>query len=133
MKTAQEMYPQYADEASGFYGPGDYGPIIESCGEVIVRTDDDDYQGDTYVLIRGADGSFGYLVIGWGSCSGCDALQACSTFGEIDELAKSIRDSVRWFDTQQEAIGCALSPNRTGDHYYGSSGFREFSEKVRAL
>jgi hypothetical protein len=106
MKSAAEMYPEHAadqERDGSFCGPCDYTPIIEALGEVVLRKDDSDYQGDTYALVKGADGRLGYVNIGWGSCSGCDALQACDTLADIDKLAQSIADGAKWFADEAEA------------------------------
>lgn len=55
----------------------DYKPIVNSFGKIIIQVNDGDYQEDSYILLED-DGRYGYLSFGWGSCSGCDALQACS-------------------------------------------------------
>lgn len=53
-----------------------YGEIVESFGYEIVDSEVfGDYQGDYCYILRNED-TIGYVVIGYGSCSGCDALQA---------------------------------------------------------
>ncbi len=81
----------------------DYQPIICSFGTVLVQVDQDDYQGDSYVLLQNAD-RYGFLVFGWGSCSGCDALQSCETFAGIDELISDLERDVKWFDSLAAAV-----------------------------
>lgn len=82
---------------------GDYTPMLESLGEIVVRVDDRDYQGDSRILLR--DGHrYGVLLFGWGSCSGCDALQACSTLADLIELRDRLADDVVWHDS---AKACA--------------------------
>jgi hypothetical protein len=101
MKTAKEIYPEYLKEEQengSFYGPGDYNPIIEEIGKVIIQVDDNDYQGDTRVLFE-KDGKYGFLIFGWGSCSGCDSLQACNNMVDIQNLIDGLVKDVQWFDT----------------------------------
>ena len=69
---AIKLYPGIKD--SFMFGPSDYQPIINHIGKVLVQEDDEDYQGDTFVLLE-KDSKYGFLNIGWGSCSGCDAVQ----------------------------------------------------------
>lgn len=89
MKPISDVYPDAGEY--GYFGVYDYGPLIESIGhEVLVKVDDDDYQGDSNVLFRRADGAFGYLNFGWGSCSGCDALQACDSYEDLESLRNSL-------------------------------------------
>jgi hypothetical protein len=97
MKSARELYA--ADERWW----SDYQPIINSFGSVIIQADDADYQGDSYVVLR--DGSrYGYLNFGWGSCSGCDALQACDSLEEVDNLINSLASSIHWEDSAEDLL-----------------------------
>lgn len=99
--SAKEIYP-YAQQDGWFDSPWDYDPIIQSFGEVLISVRDDDYQGDTRVLLK-EDGQYGFLVVGWGSCSGCDALQAAESYEEIDSLIETLRNAIRWFSSIEEA------------------------------
>ncbi len=119
------------DDGSYFYGPSDYNPIIQSFGEVLVQVDDDDYQGDTRVLLR-KDGRYGFLNFGWGSCSGCDGLQACSSFREIEELIQGLERDIKWFDTLAEAQAyIGNDAEREGSYYYHEDEWAKF--KAAAL
>lgn len=61
---------------------------------------DGDYSGDSVILFRRpSDGAFGILEYGWGSCSGCDALQGCDTVEEVNDLRDSLFESIKWFDS----------------------------------
>jgi hypothetical protein len=73
----------------------DYQPIIEDFGKVIVQVDDNNYQGDTRVLLKKGR-RYGVLIFGWGSCSGCDALQACKTKKQVDDLIEEMWKSIHW-------------------------------------
>lgn len=98
---AIKLYPEYykkQQEYGSFYGPSDYQPIISSLGRILIQVDDDDYQGDSRVLLE-KDGKYGLLIFGWGSCSGCDALQACENMHDIQILIDNLSDSVKWFDS----------------------------------
>lgn len=62
------------------------------CSELIHEIDDGDYQG-TLVYVIGAHGyqpyKYWYVRVGYGSCSGCDALQAIHDYrGVLSEEAK---------------------------------------------
>lgn len=84
------------------YGFGDYrSDLIDTFEhEVLVEADDDEYQGSSVVLLRDGD-RYGVLVFGWGSCSGCDALQACDTVEEATELRDELHRSILWFDLDE--------------------------------
>lgn len=57
MSIAKTLY-----ERESFY---DYNPIVNHFGNVVVRVDDDDYQGNTRVLYKNGD-IYGLLLFGWG-------------------------------------------------------------------
>lgn len=101
-QTASELYADCAGDGY-FSSPSSYQPMLDSFGTILVQVDDNDYQGDSRVLYR--DGQrFGWLQFGWGSCSGCDALQACDSFAEIEKLMEELCSQVRWFDSAAECL-----------------------------
>src|SRR5262249_9459299 len=88
------VYPELNDE-DGYFCVSCYEPMIAAFGRFIVGADDADYQGDSYRLIADGDEPgqrYGMLIFGWGSCSGCDALQACSSVQEVQELMDRLQD-----------------------------------------
>lgn len=99
MKTAQELYPQ--DPKSNWFDVGDYQPIIDNFGNVLVQVDDNDYQGDSRILYE-KDGKYGFLIFGWGSCSWCDALQACGNIESVQALMDGLQNDIKWFDSLDE-------------------------------
>jgi thioredoxin-related protein len=98
MSIVYDLYPMVVDRNGDLNWISDYTPIVESFGKVVVRVDEDNYQGDSYVYYHEGD-KHGVLVFGWGSCSGCDALQACKSIKDIEELIESLRKNIRWFDS----------------------------------
>ena len=96
MKTALELYSEEygIDNLIGYIF--DYTPMLEQFGEILIRVDDNDYQGDSYLIYK-KENSYGYLRFGWGSCSGCDALQACDTIQEVQELMDTLYNDIIWF------------------------------------
>lgn len=81
------------------------------------RLDDNDYQGDTRALIKGKDGRYGYLKFGWGSCSGCDALQACRSYENLGELISELQQAVRW-GTATDILTFLRTHDWAGDYDY---------------
>ena len=124
MATASEIYGDsslwswYGDGANdcSFSAPYDYEPILASFGEIAVKEDTDDYQGDSWVLYRDGD-RWGYLCFGWGSCSGCDSLQGCSNERELDELIARLRDDVKW--GSREEIAAFIDKHDWEGAWYG--------------
>lgn len=128
MKTAAELYPKkVGSDFPGFY---DYTPIVESFGTVVVREDQDDYQGDSWVLYHDAAADrFGYLCFGWGSCSGCDALQGCSSLAEVDELIASLHGQVQW-KSRDEMRRFLADHDWGGDWHAGRAEVQRFRERA---
>lgn len=136
MMEAAQLYPEYAEEEKrdgSFYGPSDYNPIIYSLGKVLIKVDDHDYQGDTRVLLKsswaGKD-TYGYLIFGWGSCSGCDALQACTSILQIQELLSNLREKVLWFDSLEALQEHFSEKDWEGDYSWHSEETKKFVEQV---
>lgn len=126
---ARLIYPD-VDFDSVYESVYDYSPIIESFGDVVVQVDEEDYSGDSFVLLR-KDGRYGFLCFGWGSCGGCDALQACETVEEVDELIDELQDSIKWFDSLPEAKAyIANDLLRRGSFYYHVKTWNQFKKQV---
>ncbi len=115
MKTAIELYPQEKNDLwNTCIYESDYQPIVDAFGNIILQESDDDYQGSTWVLYQDND-KIGFLRFGWGSCSGCDALQACRSIEEIQELMDELWQSIMWFDTKAEAYKFFVEHDWEGD------------------
>lgn len=122
MKRASELFtnPSYNS---------DYDPIIKSFGDVLLRIDSDGYEGDTRVLLTNGS-RYGYILFGWGSCSGCDALQSCNTYEEIDELIHKLREQIHWFNNFLEMIAFIGQRDWEGCEPGGGAYGREFASKA---
>jgi len=71
--------------------------MIDHFGEILWKESTHDYQGDTLVLYKHrTEDTYGVLHIGWGSCGGCDALQACTCWEQVNHLLNELRDSIIW-------------------------------------
>jgi hypothetical protein len=93
-----------------------YDPMINSFGEIIERLDLGSYQGDTIVLLKNDD-LYGLLQFGWGSCSGCDALEGCENLKDLSELYTSLRDSINW-TTKEEIVKYLKEHDWEGDYFW---------------
>ena len=98
MSRAKEIFPESEE---GFSFVHDYEPIIRIFGEIVLKVSTKDYQGDSWVILR-KNADFGWLRWGWGSCSGCDSLQACSTFEDVDDLIDDLERGILWFGSLDE-------------------------------
>lgn len=86
---------------AGEYGVG-YEDIVKSWGyEVLAFETFGSYQGDHLALLRGPMGH-GLLVMGYGSCSGCDHLQGIAPWNDSDDwspvldFAAQLHNSIEW-------------------------------------
>jgi hypothetical protein len=132
MKTAKELYPEYWEDekrTGSFYGPGDYQPIINELGRVLIQVDDNDYQGDSRVLYQ-KDDKYGFLIFGWGSCSGCDALQACENINQIQDLINGLENKIKWFDSLYELQKYFSEKDWELDYSWHSDKWKDFVSKV---
>jgi len=81
-----------------------YGSLIDTFEvEVLAEAHDNDYQGDSFYLLKNGD-QYGVLIFGWGSCGGCDAYEAAEgNVRELTELRDGLWNSVVW-DTREGTL-----------------------------
>jgi DNA-binding Lrp family transcriptional regulator len=127
MKQANEIY-----DASDRYGWDDYKPMLEAIGTILVQVDDEDYQGDSRVLYSEGN-RIGFLQFGWGSCSGCDALQGAETIEQVQELMDELVSQIKWFDNKEDALKFFNEHDWEGDYDYHAKERTEFIEKVKNI
>lgn len=106
----------------------DYQPMLEAFGKIAIQVDDRDYQGDSRLLYD-ENGKIGYLIFGWGSCSGCDALQACDSIEEVQELCDELQGDIKWFDSKKEALEWFTTHDWEGDFFSRTEETNEFLQK----
>jgi len=129
VKPIEEVYPRTSEY---FWAPGDYGPLLESFGyPILLRVDDSDYQGDSRVLFRNVE-QYGWLQFGWGSCSGCDALQACNSYEDIEKLRETLHGQIKW-GTREELLKYFTEKDWTTDYSWHSEEQKRFVEEVKKL
>ena len=123
---AKDLYPECQD-GEYFWAPSDYTPIICSLGTVAIQVDDEDYQGDSRILYRdpATPNLVGYLQFGWGSCSGCDALQACKSYEDIDFLISQLESDIKW-STPEELLLFFKTHDWQGDYSWHSEEQQKF-------
>lgn len=79
-----------------FY-PDPYSEGIAARGlKVVAERAFGDYQGDLVFIVSDSIGRTGVAIAGYSSCSGCDALQACSSQEEYDLLLDAVVNSIFW-------------------------------------
>ena len=122
MKNADEIY----DNSWGWW---DYQPMLNEFGDILLQKDEQNYQGDSF-LIYEKDGKYGYLTFGWGSCSGCDALQGCGDINEVQELMDQLYSQIRWFDSLKELKEYFSTKDWSLDYGWCYDDFKDFINKV---
>ena len=117
MLPIEKVYPEYNENERYSYFC-DYSRLLDSFEyEILIQVDDQDYQGDSRVLFFDKSvGRYGYLNFGWGSCSGCDALQSCTSLKEVEKLRDSLHTSIIWQDSKEEML--AFFQNRDWETQY---------------
>ena len=107
-----------------------YDGIVETFEvEVLLSEYDNDYQGEAFYLLRDSD-QYGYLVFGWGSCSGCDWLESC--YGDIagmTELRDSLWDNVQWRSKSEMLVYLQEKDEKLEFYGYGD-GYGRFKPKA---
>lgn len=87
----------------------DYGDAFHDC-ESLVWEAVGSYRGDYFCLVKSPEGKYGFTVIGYGSCSGCDAMRAAKGYGDrerektltmIIELLERQREATHWEDSKE--------------------------------
>lgn len=112
------------------YGCSSYQLIIDAMGhENLLQVDDSDYQGDTRVLFK-SGAKYGWLQFGWGSCSGCDELQGCGSVGELQQLCDRLEQSVKWFDSKDDARRFFKSHDWEGDYSWHAEEQKQFINRA---
>jgi hypothetical protein len=126
VKEAYGYNPE--DEYHYFSG---YNGLLGLIGDILLQVDDHDYQGDSRLIYQRA-GDYGLLIFGWGSCSGCDALQACDTIEEVHQLGERLENSVQWMPAK-ELLEYFNKHDWEGDYSYHDEETKEFVEKAKVL
>lgn len=115
----------------GWFHAPSYGELVDSMEfNELIDEHDDDYQGDSYYLLSDGD-RFGILVFGWGSCSGCDALEGAESKAEVIELRDDLVASIVW-RTEAEMIEYLRTSDKPSQWYYYRDAGRRFDDRLMA-
>lgn len=107
-----------------------YDDLIESMDvEVLIEKHDGSYQGDSFYLVQKGD-EYGLLIFGWGSCSGCDALEGCSTYERVVELRNDMYEEIDWMPLD-EFKNYVLNKDFETEWYCYSDGGKDFINQLR--
>lgn len=130
MSLARQLYPNAFQRK--YQAIDSYEPIINHLGTPLVRKYAGSYL-DALFLLRTATG-YGFLVFGYGSCSGCDALQACKSYEDVDYLIDGLIASMKTFDTLADAQ-LHIANNNCNElrYYYHLEEWQEFRSACLSL
>jgi hypothetical protein len=104
-----------------------YSDIVADWGyEILASKTFGEWQGD-YVYLLSHSGRVGVAIIGYGSCSGCDALEGTDTgrgqipwreYQPIMDLSRSLRESIRWFAEPDDVLAWLESSKAENNWWY---------------
>lgn len=133
LKPIEEVYPDTINSYwKTFSAPYDYRPMIESMAEeVLLEVKENEYSGYSRFLLKDKN-MYGYLMFGWGSCSGCDELLACKNYEDIHKLRKQLYKDIRW-ETKDKLLKWIKNHDWEGDAAGNTKECSEFAEKSIAI
>lgn len=125
--NVRDLYPKRNEEYFSVYS---YQPMVDAMGKILVQVSDNDYQGDTRVLLE-KDSKLGVLIFGWGSCSFCDALQACENWDDLSALFEHLQSEIKWFDSAEETFRYFMEHDWEGDYSWHSDETQRFISECK--
>lgn len=115
-----------------------YNVIVEKWGYDVAHFETfGSYQGDHVAVLRDGD-RWGWVVIGYGSCSGCDALEAIVPWDgpywndEVQALSDSLRDAIHWDSSEGLVAWLTDEYLQEGHWYWHEDGYKEFVQRIVA-
>ena len=110
----------------------DYDDLVGEFGDILLSVSEDNWQGDTWYLLQSGT-RYGYLSVGWGSCSGCDALQGADTWDEVNELRDSLRSGIHWEVGPDGLMKWMQQHDWQGDYIGSASDHAQFLRQALQL
>lgn len=107
MSRAQKWFPKEYNPDN--YEHVSYSDIVSKFGDIVASESFGDWQGEHIFILRkkkrkNSKPKIGYLVQSYGSCSGCDVLEACSSYKDLDGLINSMEQGIEWYKTKKELL-----------------------------
>lgn len=109
-----------------------YNKMVADWGyEVIEMKEFGSYQGDYAVVLRDGD-KYGWVTIGYGSCSGCDTMEYLDYGGADDpeneyiQFSDDTRSQIKWDSAKNLADWLSDIYIQEGKYSWYEDGYREF-------
>lgn len=107
-----------------------YEDLCKHFGEILIQVDNDGYQGDSRMLLK-KDNKYGHLIFGWGSCPGCDTLQAACTEEDVEHLMKSLYNGIVWKKSKEDMLEYLTNKGWTTGLEWYAEETRLYIQKVK--
>jgi hypothetical protein len=91
-----------------------------------------DYQGDYVYVLESPTEGVGVVIVGYGSCSGCDSREACNSAEDFEELLQSVIKDIRW-GTVSELTDFINNNFNDNSWYRHDAGFKKARQSVIKL
>ena len=112
-----------------FYASESYSDLVASAGTIIKEWEIGSWSGDLVYLLKNGN-KFGFIVLGYGSCTVCDDLQACANQKDVDELKASIVKNIFWGNPEEvEAYAINDNANRW---YFHEHDWKTIKRELKA-
>lgn len=113
-----------------FYAEESYSDLVSSAGTIIKEWDIGSWSGDEVYLLKKGN-KFGFVVVGYGSCSVCDALQGCASQEDVDELKAEILRGIFW-GTAEEVEAYAINEDYANRWYFHEHDWKTIKRELKA-
>lgn len=113
-----------------------YNAMVKGWGfQVVMMEPFGSYQGDYAVLLKDRDryDRYGWVTIGYGSCSGCDTMEALDADNDEDgykEFSDRTREAIKWDSAQGLITWLSDTIIQEGKYSWYEDGYREFVQIV---
>jgi hypothetical protein len=119
--------------------------LLEPFFEIVLSESIGDYQGDTLLVLRNKSDYgwrwtdseskvWGFLVTGYGSCSGCDVWEGAETGTQKFALLAEEIEGIRWFQTLPQLQAYVTDKYTTELEWWGNEpDYKAFAKTVSEL
>ena len=112
-----------------YYPSESYDSLVASAGTIIKDWHIGAWQDDYVYLLKNGN-KFGFTVVGYGSCSYCDALEGCENDDQVEELKEEIVKGIFW-GTAEEVENYAIN-DHANRWYYHEHEWKTIKRELKA-